>query len=467
MMKLPRYTFALMFSIFFLLNVNYAILRSLRNTLAVADLGGGAHSIPVYELVGVLPGAIFMTWSLGRLMNQFSFEKVFLITLTSFIAFFLSFNLFIYPLLLAIKGGGLAADYIIQFFLMMFYVMAELWKPALAVILFWGLINRCMPVSEAKGLYAPLMLGGSLGLIAAGPLVSLCTSESIGRMFNLSTSQWRGSLNLMVIFITLIGMVTAYLYHKLWERLDGKSTDRTMDSEGLSSEKYSLKESIQLCMKNRPLRLLSWIVFADYISYSLGEVIFLEVLKIHYPQPADYCHFLGNLSMWTGVLTFFSSICLAPYILRNYHLTVAYLITPLCLLVTEGAFFVFLRGYLLRDTLFALSETEWVGLVVMLGSVQYCVCRAAKNTLFDSSKELTFVLMPEAERMRGKLVIDGLCSRVGRGCSSVLSIGLIGIFGGVIASSFVSGLIAIGMAVSWLRSSLKLGKAASPKEIIS
>lgn len=468
MMKKPRYTFALMFTLFFLLNVNYSVLRSLRNTLAVADLGGGAHSIPIYELVGVLPGAIFMTWGLGRLMNRFSLEKVFLITLACFIGFFVSFNLFVYPYLLTLKGFGQAANSVIQILLMVFYAMAELWKPALAVILFWGLINRYMPVGEAKGLYAPLMLGGSLGSMAAGPLISACTSEWLWLKVSLSTLQWKDSFNMMVALITFIGMLAAFLYYVLWKRLAVDSIDQRNLTEGVESgETYSLKEGIALCMKDKPLRLLSWIVFADYISYSLGEVIFLEVVKIQYPQPADYCHFMGHLSLGTGLLTFLSSVCITPFILRNYHLTVAYLITPLCLLVTEGAFFVFLRGYLVRDTLFGLSEAEWVGIVVILGSVQYCICRAAKNTLFDASKELTFVLMPDALRLRGKLIIDGLCSRLGRGCSSLLSIGLIELFGGVIASSFLTGLIAFGMAVSWLRSALMLGKAVSPKDAIT
>lgn len=45
----------LMFNIFLLLNLNFTILRSLRNTLAVIDLGSGAHFIPVFELFGAMP----------------------------------------------------------------------------------------------------------------------------------------------------------------------------------------------------------------------------------------------------------------------------------------------------------------------------------------------------------------------------------------------------------------------------
>ena len=62
--------FFLMFGIVSLLNINYAILRSARNALAVADLGGGARSIPWFELCGTMPGAILMTLGLTWLLNR-------------------------------------------------------------------------------------------------------------------------------------------------------------------------------------------------------------------------------------------------------------------------------------------------------------------------------------------------------------------------------------------------------------
>ena len=69
--------FFLMFGIVCLLNVNYVILRSARNALAVADLGGGASSIPWFELCGTMPGAVLMTLGLTWLLNRYHIQKVF------------------------------------------------------------------------------------------------------------------------------------------------------------------------------------------------------------------------------------------------------------------------------------------------------------------------------------------------------------------------------------------------------
>ncbi len=72
-----RYALFLMFAIFLLLNLDFTILRSVRTTLAVVDLGGGAHSVPLYELFGAMPGAFLMTAALAWLLNRFSIQRVF------------------------------------------------------------------------------------------------------------------------------------------------------------------------------------------------------------------------------------------------------------------------------------------------------------------------------------------------------------------------------------------------------
>lgn len=452
-MKSSRYTFVLMFAVALLLNTNFTILRSLRTTLAVVDLGGGSHSIPFFELFGAMPCAFLMTWLLTNLMSRYSIEKVFLFVISTFIALFIAFKVVIYPSLLKLKDAGDFGDLIRYTVSMLFYTVSELWKPALIMILFWGLVNNYTLVNNAKKLYGSLMLSGSLGAIIAGPITSLCTSEIILKMFPLSTNHWENSINLMIIAVSLLGFITAILYYQLWKILSQQE-----ERQPSRDRNSFFKENIFICLKDNQLRLLSLIVIADYISYSLGEVIFLDILKHKFSEPADYCNYMGYLSLWSGILTLISSVSITPLILKNYRWVIAALVTPICLLITESTFFIVLRGYSLKESWFGWTETTWIGLAIILGSLQYCLCRAAKYTLFDSSKELAFVLMPKSQRMKGKLIIDGLCARFGRGGASALSLVLISLHGGVIASSFSTGLLAIGLVLSWLHSTCKLGK---------
>ncbi len=458
------YLFALMFAIILLLNVNFTILRSLRNTLAVADLGGGAHLIPLFELFAGIPGALIMTWGLVLLINRFSIEKVFLLTLSLFLGFFLLFVFVIYPFLQQLHQINSGQSLILLFF-MLFYAMSELWKPALAIILFWGLVNQYVPLNQAKKLYAPLMLGGSLGAILAAPITTLCTSKTIQTWLSFSSERWLSSFILLTLFITLIGAVTGILYYRLWNYFSAVDRKVNLDSTPKTEKRdFSFKDSIVFCWQTPALRLLSWIVIADYIAYSLGEVIFLDVLKLKFQDASEYCNYMAQLGLWSGILTFISSLFMTPFVLQRCYWITAALVTPLCLLITEGLFFLVLRERSFATLWLGWSEVDWMEAVIQLGSLQYCLCRGAKYSFFDASKEIAFVLMPEATRIKGKLVIDGFSARIGRGAGSILSLSLITLCGGVLASSFLSGLIALGTVLSWIVSTHQLGRLLDKKE---
>jgi AAA family ATP:ADP antiporter len=444
--------FYLMFGIVCLLNVNYAILRSARNALTVADLGGGAGAIPWFELCGTMPGAILMTIGLTWLLNRYSIYRVFFITLGIFISFFLLFALCIYPLLpswvlwtkIQFPNHLYVAKYLPIILSMLFFVMAELWKIALLAVLFWGLVNQFIPFEAAKRFYAPLMLGSSIGTILAGPLVSFCTSDWV------SGGSWSQSLAIMMCLITAVSVLICGLFVALWKTLISNFPSN-FSAQGEQIEErggLSVWESFMICCRSKYLLLLGWLTIADYIAYALGEVVFLDILKQRYPDPRQYCDFMGQLSFWNGVLAAASAVILTPLLLRKCRWMVASLITPLCLLVTEGAFyFAVWHPTLSKD----------LALCVFLGSAFFCLVRAAKYTLFDTSKEISFLLLPPLEKMQGKLVIDGMCARLGRGGGSFFSLMLIQLCGGVLASIPIAGGIALGIATSCVIATTKLG----------
>lgn len=447
------YPFFLLFSITLLLNLNFTILRSIRNTLAVADLGASASNIPFFELCGALPGSILITWCLSVLMRKIPIYKVFLTTMIFFLSFFVFFAMVLYPFLAHLRENGEISALMLRIYALLFYSICELWKPSLSIILFWGLVNQYLNFEEAKNLYPSLMLGGSLGSILSGPIISFCTHPPFFRMPSLSES-WALALIFMIFIVAMLGAIAALLYYKLWLYF----SNHTQGKVDIDPCHPSFKASCIFCFHHKPLRLLSWIVIADYIAYSLGEVIFLDVLKTKFSTPLDYCNYMGALSSWSGILTVLSALFMTPFILKRCRWTVAAIITPLCLLVTEGFFFIFLRGSSISSHWLGWSERQWIDVIIILGSIQYCLCRATKYTLFDSSKELAFVLMPSLQKMKGKLIIDGICARMGRGGASVLSIGLINLCRGVRASSLLTGIIAIAITLSWVLTTQKLGK---------
>jgi AAA family ATP:ADP antiporter len=82
-----------------------------------------------------------------------------------------------------------------------------------------------------------------------------------------------------------------------------------------------------------------------------------------------------------------------------------------------------------------------------LGSIHFCIGRSAKYTLFDAIKELAFIPLNQEGQIKGKLIIDGIGSRLGRGTSSLLSIVLFLLMGGPGESAIFAGILAISFAL--------------------
>jgi ATP/ADP translocase len=66
--------------------------------------------------------------------------------------------------------------------------------------------------------------------------------------------------------------------------------------------------------------------------------------------------------------------------------------------------------------------------------------------------------MPTASKMKGKIIIDGLCSKFGKGISSVASIGFVSIAGSVAGSYPMTAVFALSICMSLIASTSKLGE---------
>jgi AAA family ATP:ADP antiporter len=450
--------FALMFLIISLVNINFSILRSARSALVVADAGGSAAFIPYFELFGTFPASILLTWGLSRLMRIFSFRFIFSMTTLFFLAFFVIFAFWIYPfreeiqLLIESKLGlFLSLSRFKVVFThwpdMVFYIMAELWKVALLSVLFWGFINQNLSLDEAKRFYPPLMLGSSLGTILAGPITVFCTSHFSWKLLALSSQRWQHSLYLLTAFLMLCGLLTLAIFGSLSKRLHSKAPFPakviSTEKEPFSRRLLSLSSSLKYLLQSRYLCSLLLIVLAEYIAYALGELIFLETLKEMYPTPSDYCQYMGSLTLWTGVLTAFSALILTPYFVQNYRWSHSALIAPALMILMTLAFF----SVVCLGKIGVFPGSSAITAAVFLGSLHFCIGRSVKNTLFDATKELAFIPLDQEAQVKGKLIIDGIGSRLGRGTSSLLSIFLFLIMGGPGESALFAGILAFVIAL--------------------
>lgn len=434
---------AILFSLVTVLTLAFSVLRSARNALAVADFGGSAAIVPYYELFGTLPASIILAWGLSRLLRRAPIEKVFYIVLCLFIVFFLTFSFIVYPLWRTHSPLWLQSESYLLCSLSyatigLFFVVAELWKVGMISILLWGFVNNNFSFTNAKASYAPLMLGTSLGGSLAGPFIFYASTFTPEWLSNYAFDPWHAAFSFEMLLIALIGAISAVLFFLLENSLPRKGFVKHSSSVGL-------KDSLTTTAKTPLLYCLALIVLTDYLSYSLFEVIFLDALKTGYPSPLEYNSIMGYLSLWSGILTAAASL-LGPLIIKRLSWTAAAIATPLSVVMLATPFLGMISlGYSSESAL-------------ACGCICYCFCRATKYALLDSAKEMAYIPLEEIVRIKGKLAIEGIASRSGRAMASVMSLSLIGTFGGVSASAPASLGVFLVVSSAWLRSVVLAGR---------
>lgn len=453
--KESAFVFLLSFAIVCLINVNYSILRSLRNTLVVSCTEAGAELIPAIQLWGLLPLTFLLVYVISRFMRKYSQTKVFFLVTLLFLGFFNIHAFFIYPFQNTLEKlvsppeflKSLSSLYLLckHWSSGSYFIAAELWKVAILSLLFFGFLNRTLSLKEAKGMYSPLLLGGSLGGLLAGPLTVLSAKISHFLLQSYGFSKWHATYLMLTIVMTLIGFLIMGLFAVLKNRVQLKELSNE------TKPKISFKDSLFEFIKNKYLFSLGVIVIADYIAYFLFEVFFLDLLKKAYPDPNVYCQFNGTLTFWTSVLTLLSSLFITPVILLKKSWKIAALITPSAI----GLSIIFFSMVLGCESAWMKAMSNLLGLTplkiaIIFGSLQFCVCRAMKGTLFDASKELAYFPLSEDLKSKGKLVIDGLASRTGYCLAAGINQSLFSIFGsfqaGIPAAALIS-FVAVGFSI--------------------
>lgn len=441
-----------------LLNTAFTMLRNIRSTLAVADVGGTAALIPYYELLGTVPAAIALSWLLARFLRRWSVPKLFALTLCAFCFFFFLYVAFLYPFwrqqIFEEKPAWWGGVFFLHMPIMLFFAVAELWKVALFSILLWGYVNQQMPLANAKVLYAPMMLGTSLGAILAQPLTKVCSASPL--FIPWTVDHWHASFCTQMLAIAALSGVILLLFWTLIREFKssyGEENVLLARKAEASAPQLGLKSSILHTLRSPYLRALGMIVIADYIVYSLVEVVFLDKLKLRYPNPEDYCSAMAQLALWGGALTAVTALLIGPQLLKHLPWVFTALATPFLALPVVAGFL----AITLAENNGWLPPAQALDYYMICGGVFYCLGRATKYALLDSAKELAYIPLPQGEQMQGKLVIESLASRGGRGIASLTSIFLFSTAGSVAASAPAALILALAGTCVWIVSTITVG----------
>ncbi len=457
--------------IFFLVGFNYSLLRATKDALVVTAPSSGAEALPFLKVWAIVPCALLFTFIFTRVSNRLSRERVFYVMMSIFIAFFILFTFILYPFQNQLHPHGLC-DRIqhmlplgCQGFVALFrnwtftlyYVMSEMWSTIIMTVLAWGFANDVTSVNDARRYYGLLGISINLSGIAAGGVATSMSQQAFNPHLPFGTDAWGQSIFFLNGIIVLGGLCCMSLFRYLHKQGFGYNSP-TFHTQNDTKVKMGLRKNFSYLAKSKYLICIAVIVVMYNIAINLVEVVWKDQVKQLYPNPSDFNAYMGQVLMWIGIVATVTSVFVSGTVIRRFSWTASALISPCILLITGIAFFFF---FFFKDSSFAgvsaFLGTSPLVLCVFFGSLQNCLARASKYTLFDATKEIAFIPLSKECKLKGKAAIDGVGSRLGKSGGSIIHQSLLMCFGTVALSTPYVAVLLFGVIGVWMYAVRSLG----------
>jgi len=450
----------MMFSILF----NYSLLRINKDSLVVT--AAGAEVISALKLWAVLPSAMIFMVVYAKLANILSKPKLFYSITLFFIAFFGVFGFILYPLgdalyinMDACIASAPSFKWIFKMISIwprsLFYIMSELWGSVMLSLMFWQFANQITPVLQAKRFYAMFGFVGNTGLILSGGI-----SKAVKSMDKVAANY------VIIVAIMAFGALAMFLYAWMQKNVltDPKHYNPEEIKEKKKKAKLSIGESFKYIFTSKYLMFIALLVICYGISINLVEGVWKDQLKIMCPDEGAYRSFMGGLQIWTAVGTILFMI-VGTNIVRIFGWFTGAMATPLMVLVT-GALFFLLITY--RDScesmVIGMGFASAIELIAYMGLLQNVLAKATKYSLFDSTKEMSYIPLDDELKMKGKAAVDVVGGRRGKSRGAAVQALLLMIPGTTLTSLVpVMSVVFAVIVLVWLYAVVGLNKEFSAK----
>lgn len=417
---------------------NYTIMRDTKDTLIVT--AAGAEAIPFLKFWGTLPMSILFVLVYAKLSNLVKPATLFYSMVLPFLLFFSCFGFYIYPNIETLSptvtadalelwvSSNLPArmqDTMVKLIEVvrvwpyaLFYILSELWGSMGISLLFWQFANQITRSAEAKRFYSGFGQLGNLALIASG--YTIIHLSNIRNTVPEGVDAWGETLIWLMGAITICCVVIIIAYNWMQKNVltDPRLYNPTEKSSGAkkSKPKLSLSESFMYLVRSRYLGYVAILVLCYGVSINLIEVVWKAQLKIQFTNENDYNTFMGYFSMCTGIATLFL-VTIGSNVIRRLGWLVAALSTPIIILITGAIFFTFV---MYKDGLQGILPYTPVWIAVIAGAAQNIFSKATKYSLFDPTKEMSYIPLDQESKVKGKAAIDVVGGRLGKSGGGII-----------------------------------------------
>jgi ATP/ADP translocase len=375
----------LMFLYFFLLLTSYYVLKPVRNSLFLENLG--PRQLPyVYLATALIIGFVVAVYA--RLMERF--ERHLLIMAST--VFFAS-NLVLFWWFFSLEVGWMAG---------LLYLWAAIFSVG-AVTQFWSIANEIFNPEEAKRLFGLVGGGGVLGGVVGGLLSNLLVRRL-------------GTENLLLVsaafLVPCIGIIA--LIHRLEERFGREAAPARRSERPLAEHEPPLKT----VMGSSYLQLLALMMIVMVVVATLVDFEFNSVAAGVFPGKDAKTAFFGAFFAAVSALSLLVQFFLTSPVLRLLGVGAALLLLPLSLLGAS-------LSVLVLPALWAASALKLAD-----GSLRY--------SLNQATREILFLPVPLADKYTSKAFIDVTLQRWARGGAALLILAAIALNASWVALALVT-----------------------------
>ena len=399
---------------------NYSIMRGLKDSLVVTDMGAG--TIPTLKLWFVLPAAVLFMIAYSKLSNVFSKNGVFYIVVSFFLAYFALFAVVLYPCkdaltpdLLSGVSEGIGKTFLtpIQGWVYSsFYIMAELWGSAMISLMFWRFANDVTSIKQSKRFYA------MFGFVANGALIVSGTVLQTVKDIRLVT----GIAVAICVFI-----IAVYYWLNNYVLTDPRFFNPDEIKKPKKKVKLSLGESLKYIATSKYLGYIALLVICYGISINLVEVMWKDQVNMLYPNKEQFKAFMGGLQIWTGAATIFFML-VGANILRRCSWFTSAMITPLMVFSTGLVFFgcIIFKGEM-GPIVASCGSLTVLEVIAYAGLAQNVLAKGVKYSLFDSTKEMSYIPLDDELKSKGKAAVDVIGGRAGKSGGAAINFFLLAV----------------------------------------
>lgn len=423
-----------MTAVFFFVSFIYNILNALKKTLLLSNPYLKAQAVSYLKIFGIMPAAIIFTWMTTKVITKYGQKKALQMMIAFFALSFGFLTLFIFPnreyLTFNFQPTFELVSLLNNWDITLFYIFSEMWSSIILNVLCWGIVIETTHLSQSKRIYALFTGSANIATLVAGWWAATALDHQLVWFYQapLESLTWVNRLMFQMSVMWILQVAIIYLLSFI------KIPEQPQTSSPKKKEKLGLLSAIKVTAQHPILRNIALIMISFNMIYHLSDVTHSAYVKAYMSADSDMMNkYFNYITLYLGLCAVGFSWILSGSFIRQFGLKTSLFVTPV------------LWGLLsFMDIVASFSPQtgfEWHSMVLPLNlislSILISVGRAIKFTIFDTTKEMSFLSLDSDKKRMGKAAIDGLSSRFGKSGGAWLLILITSQAGGQVIASLL------------------------------